>query len=209
MTHHLGVIGELCDRVYVMYAGQVVEEALVDDLYHAAAHPYTQALIACDPAHIEGRADHLPTIPGRLPDLTAPPPGCSFATRCPKATALCEHAAALCAPVGNPCGAVPQGDAMTPLMQAREPVGQPAAWGSALVAVARPNSPGWTCCKTSRSPSRGSETLGLVGESGSGKTTLAKAMLGLQAISAGNLSFDGQRLEDTRRLCLPCAAAQR
>ncbi len=92
VTHHLGVIGELCDRVYVMYAGQVVEEATVDDLYHAPRHPYTRALIACDPAHLETHTPVLPTIPGHLPDLTAPPPGCSFANRCPLVTSRCHTA---------------------------------------------------------------------------------------------------------------------
>ena len=90
VTHHLGVVGELCDRVYVMYAGQVVEEGLVDDIYHAPRHPYTAALIACDPAHLETHTPVLPTIPGRLPDLTAPPKGCAFAARCTKVTARCQ-----------------------------------------------------------------------------------------------------------------------
>ena len=80
--HHLGVVGELCDRVYVMYAGEVVEEAPVDTLYHAARHPYTRALMACDPAVLPGRVSPLPTIPGRLPDLVTPPSGCAFAVRC-------------------------------------------------------------------------------------------------------------------------------
>ena len=90
VTHHLGVVGELCDRVYVMYAGEVVEEGLVDDIYHSPRHPYTAALIECDPAHIEGQAHILPTIAGRLPDLGAPPAGCSFAARCPIATPRCR-----------------------------------------------------------------------------------------------------------------------
>ena len=90
VTHHLGVIAELCDRVYVMYAGEVVEEALVDDLFHAARHPYTRALLACDPAHFEGRLTRLPTVPGRLPDLTDPPQGCSFAPRCTSVQPHCH-----------------------------------------------------------------------------------------------------------------------
>ncbi len=93
ITHHLGVVGELCDRVYVMYAGQVVEEALVDDLYHAPRHPYTRALIACDPAHLHSHTPILPTIPGHLPDLSQPPPGCSFADRCPQVTGRCRNTA--------------------------------------------------------------------------------------------------------------------
>ncbi len=90
VTHHLGVVAELCDRVYVMYAGEVVEEALVDDLFHAASHPYTRALLACDPGHFEEPMALLPTIPGRLPDLTRPPAGCSFAPRCGIAKPHCH-----------------------------------------------------------------------------------------------------------------------
>jgi oligopeptide/dipeptide ABC transporter ATP-binding protein len=89
ITHHLGVVAELCDRVYVMYAGEVVEEALVDDLFHAPRHPYTKALLACDPGHFSEPTPILPTIPGRLPDLRNPPVGCSFAARCPMASAIC------------------------------------------------------------------------------------------------------------------------
>jgi oligopeptide/dipeptide ABC transporter ATP-binding protein len=90
VTHHLGVVAELCDRVYVMYAGEVVEEATVDDLFHAPRHPYTQALLACDPGHFADATPILPTIPGRLPDLTKPAVGCSFAPRCMLATARCH-----------------------------------------------------------------------------------------------------------------------
>ena len=90
VTHHLGLVGELCDRVYVMYAGEVVEEGSTDDVYHHPRHPYTQALIACDPANLHEQLDVLPTIPGRLPDLVNPPVGCSFASRCPRAHERCR-----------------------------------------------------------------------------------------------------------------------
>lgn len=91
VTHHLGLVGELCDRVYVMYAGEVVEEGSTDDVYHHPRHPYTQALIACDPANIAEASPELPTIPGRLPNLVDPPPGCGFASRCPRASDLCRN----------------------------------------------------------------------------------------------------------------------
>ena len=90
VTHNLGVVGELCDRVYVMYAGQVVEEALVDDIHHAPRHPYTRALLECDPANLTERTAVLPTIPGRPPDLARPPEGCAFADRCPIVTPRCR-----------------------------------------------------------------------------------------------------------------------
>ena len=91
ISHHLGVVAELCDRVYVMYAGQVVEQALVDDLFHAPRHPYTRALLACDPASFTNPTPVLPTIPGRLPDLRDPPKGCSYAPRCPLGSARCAE----------------------------------------------------------------------------------------------------------------------
>ena len=93
VTHHLGLVGELCDRVYVMYAGEVVEEGAVEAIYHSPQHPYTRALIACDPANIREPADLLPTIPGRLPDLLTPPAGCSFADRCPMVQPRCRSLA--------------------------------------------------------------------------------------------------------------------
>ncbi|MCA0431789.1 MAG: ABC transporter ATP-binding protein [Proteobacteria bacterium] len=90
ITHHLGLIGELCDRVYVMYAGEVVEEGRTEDIYHNPRHPYTKALIDCDPAHLDEPVAFLPTIPGRLPDLVALPSGCSFADRCPIVQERCR-----------------------------------------------------------------------------------------------------------------------
>jgi len=91
INHHLGVIGEVCDRVYVMYAGEVVEEGTVDEIHHAPRHPYTRALIACDPGHLGARARLLPTIPGRPPDLSPPPAACGFAPRCPLASERCRR----------------------------------------------------------------------------------------------------------------------
>ncbi|MBZ9870291.1 ABC transporter ATP-binding protein [Mesorhizobium sp. BR1-1-9] len=90
VSHHLGVIAELCDRVYVMYAGEVVEGGEVDAIFHDPRHPYTQALLACDPARFHDRLDRLPTIPGSLPSLTQPPPGCVYAQRCGGAFAPCK-----------------------------------------------------------------------------------------------------------------------
>ena len=89
VSHNLGVIAELCDEVYVMYAGEVVEHASVRDLFHSPRHPYTRLLLDCDPARVPGEVALLPTIGGVLPDLIAPPPGCVFAPRCPQAQPAC------------------------------------------------------------------------------------------------------------------------
>ncbi|CAN5465940.1 ABC transporter ATP-binding protein [soil metagenome] len=62
VTHHLGVVAELCDRVYVMYGGEVMEDGDVDQIFHAPVHPYTQALLRCDPALLPERVARLPVI---------------------------------------------------------------------------------------------------------------------------------------------------
>ncbi|WP_210245203.1 ABC transporter ATP-binding protein [Martelella alba] len=91
ITHNLGVVAELCDRVAVMYAGSVVEEAPVVDLFDAPRHPYTKGLLAARAAHASGER-RLQTIPGQVPDLLNRPSGCAFRTRCPFAADICATA---------------------------------------------------------------------------------------------------------------------
>ena len=91
VTHQLGVVAELCDRVAVMYAGEIVEEGPVDTIFHGPRHPYTRALLACDPAGLDRATGRLPMIGGQLPDLTNPPPGCAFAPRCGLAVEACRQ----------------------------------------------------------------------------------------------------------------------
>ncbi|WP_333814360.1 ABC transporter ATP-binding protein [Tabrizicola sp.] len=89
ISHHLGVIAELCDEMIVMYAGEVVERGSVRQIFKGARHPYTQALLECDPARLHERVKHLPTIPGTLPDLKNRSAGCIFRDRCAKAGPEC------------------------------------------------------------------------------------------------------------------------
>lgn len=89
ISHHLGVIAELCDEVVVMYAGEVVEAGSVRNVFHSPAHPYTRALLECDPGHIKEKTRNLPTIPGSIPDLVNLPGGCIFADRCPMQFEAC------------------------------------------------------------------------------------------------------------------------
>lgn len=93
VSHNLGLIAELCDEVVVMYAGVVVETGSVQDIFHRARHPYTRALLECDPARIAERSRKLPVIPGDIPDLTDPPAGCVFAPRCQRVKEVCNTAA--------------------------------------------------------------------------------------------------------------------
>ncbi len=91
ITHDLGVIAGIADRVLVMYGGQIVEQAPVHELFTEPKHPYTQALLTTIP-HIRGaRADKLTVIEGQPPILSAAPAACSFAARCPVAFARCQQ----------------------------------------------------------------------------------------------------------------------
>jgi oligopeptide transport system ATP-binding protein len=88
VTHDLGAIARVCDRVAVMYGGRIVETAEVATIFRAPQHPYTQALLRSLPS-VESRAGRLDPIPGQPPSVFAAKQGCPFAPRCPEAMALC------------------------------------------------------------------------------------------------------------------------
>jgi oligopeptide transport system ATP-binding protein len=91
ITHDLGVVAGIADRVVVMYAGFIVEEALVDDLYENPQHPYTLALLAALPRIDRRRDKRLKSIPGAPPNLLIPPSGCPFAARCDYVFERCKE----------------------------------------------------------------------------------------------------------------------
>ncbi|HXL95058.1 MAG TPA: ABC transporter ATP-binding protein [Streptosporangiaceae bacterium] len=90
VTHDLGLASAISDRVYVMYAGRIVETGTADDLFSNPRHPYTRALLNSSP-RIDGPARRLTAIDGYPPDLRTPLTGCPFAPRCPLATAICTE----------------------------------------------------------------------------------------------------------------------
>ena len=92
ITHDMTVAATLCDRIAVMYAGEIVEVGPTRDVFGAPRHPYTQGLIATATA-LKGRAKRLQEIAGELPNLAAPPPGCLFSPRCAHAMERCRAAA--------------------------------------------------------------------------------------------------------------------
>ena len=89
ITHDLGVVAENADRVLVMYAGKVIEQATVQQLFEAPAHPYTQGLIDSTP-NLDLQGGLLASIPGHVPDLARLPAGCAFAPRCSHAQSRCH-----------------------------------------------------------------------------------------------------------------------
>ncbi|WP_407175981.1 ABC transporter ATP-binding protein [Bradyrhizobium sp. STM 3562] len=91
ITHDLGVVAEVCDEVAVMYAGEIVERAAVDELFASPQHPYTVGLLGSIP-RLDRRAEHLATIEGMVPSMAKPPAGCRFAARCPFVSEICLKA---------------------------------------------------------------------------------------------------------------------
>jgi len=99
ITHDLGIVAETCERVGVMYAGNICEVAHVKDLFASPCHPYTKALLAAVPKFSqEGK---LNSIEGNVPNLVTPPPGCRFHPRCPKAQPICRKHVPADTEVGN------------------------------------------------------------------------------------------------------------
>ncbi|HWQ09106.1 MAG TPA: ABC transporter ATP-binding protein [Holophaga sp.] len=99
ITHDMGVAAEFCDKIAVMYAGNTVEYADTEGLFAKPLHPYSQGLFKAIPRI--GRTEELSTIPGEVPDLVDPPPGCRFHPRCAHAGPLCARQAPVLLPAGD------------------------------------------------------------------------------------------------------------
>ena len=89
ITHDMGAVWDVCDRVHVMYAARLAEKGPREAIFGRPAHPYARGLLAAMP-RLHGRVERLPDIPGQLPSLANPPPGCRFAPRCALAQAICR-----------------------------------------------------------------------------------------------------------------------
>jgi len=95
VTHDLGVVADIADRVIVMYAGRVVEQGTLDEIFYDPQHPYTWGLLGSIPLLDSDKADRLPAIPGQPPSLMNPPEGCAFRPRCPHVFEKCKEIPAL------------------------------------------------------------------------------------------------------------------
>jgi peptide/nickel transport system ATP-binding protein len=226
ITHDLGVVAGMADRVMVMYAGKPVETAPVDAIFFRSRMPYTLGLLGSLPRLDADSSAPLRPIPGAPPSLIALPPGCPFAPRCPVAIERCaaeepallavapQHSTA-CHRSGELAPGVPlfaAGDVVPapPLVPAAD--GQPVIGVIDLVKhypitsgrlVRRRVGETHAVCGVSLEL-RERETLGLVGESGCGKSTTARSILQLLPATAGSVRFEGEELTtQTRRQLRP------
>ncbi|RMF85075.1 MAG: ABC transporter ATP-binding protein, partial [Nitrospinota bacterium] len=90
ITHDLGIVAEMCDFVYVMYAGEIVEQGTLTQIFDHPAHPYTRGLLECIPKIDDLSQGKLSPIPGNVPSLINLPQGCHFKSRCPLAEPICD-----------------------------------------------------------------------------------------------------------------------
>jgi peptide/nickel transport system ATP-binding protein len=211
ISHNLAVIAKMCDRVGVLYAGELIEEGAATEIFESPRHPYTVGLLRCIP-HRGQRKDQgrLDTIPGFLPTPGHNLPGCVFAPRCPIAEDQCREAPPPAFDTGpgrtSRCFLHEQAPEMPRSTPSEVSLPGPVEEAEPILTVR-----GLSKTFTQRSEAvkalvgvdltlqRG-ETLGLVGESGSGKTTLARALLGLIAPDEGSvIELEDQQLSADAR----------
>ncbi|MEO8409100.1 MAG: dipeptide ABC transporter ATP-binding protein [Propionivibrio sp.] len=219
ITHDLGIVARMAQRVGVMYAGELVEEAPRDAFFAAPQHPYTQKLFAALP-DISRRGGRLETIAGQVPPLAAMPVGCRFAERCPHAWERCraESPPWYAAGAGHRvrCHLLDEpGRAVASTPSTAEPLVTLPTPDASLLTVKdlRVHFPirrgvlqrtvGYVKAVDGVSLElTAGRTLALVGESGCGKTTVGKALLRLIPASGGSVRLDGRELNGLSRAAM-------
>lgn len=219
ISHNLGVIAYVSDKVSVMYTGEIVEQASVEDIFLKPMHPYTQALMRCVPKLGESKeSSYLLPIPGRVPSPMNLPPGCIFAPRCQHARQLCRQKHPelrqvvpghfICCHFAEeiakaewqpPEGLLPElmrrgrrENAGEPILQAEHVKTYYKQRGKSLISLFGLGKKQYVKAvdDVSFELPKGC-TLGIVGESGCGKSTLAKTIVGLESPISGKLKFLG------------------
>jgi peptide/nickel transport system ATP-binding protein len=222
ITHNLGVVARFCDRVAVMYAGEIVERGPVERVFTAPAHPYTRSLLTCVPRLDVSKRDRaLSAIEGRLPSLVDPPPGCVFEERCEQRVDACR--ATWPAPEAVDGGGfvrclrwrelpafefeLHREESIAPEHRVDEDAVLTATDLRCYYALRRsvgeflrgaPARQVHAVDGLDLAVARAS-TLAVVGESGCGKTTLGRTLVGLQRPTAGELRFEGAVLAGMSR----------
>jgi peptide/nickel transport system ATP-binding protein len=205
ISHNLAIVSRVCERVGVLYAGELVEEGAGVALFAAPHHPYTAALLACLPRPGATKdTDPVRPIPGAMPRLDGELAACAFVSRCALAQARCAEEHPQLAPTTGDrqarCFFWPEAQRIKrplPLLE-RQVVPETVATGAPLLRVehlARRFGSGARTVQAVADASfalqRG-QIIGIVGESGSGKSTLARCVAGLLGLSAGHIVLDGR-----------------
>jgi peptide/nickel transport system ATP-binding protein len=209
ISHNLAVVSQVCNRVGVLYAGRLVEEGPVDDVFDTPAHPYTRGLLASLPGPLSRKGEtRLQAIPGQAAAAATRLSGCMFAPRCGFARERCTQAEPLLLSVSEPhmsrcyfwdeVVAVPE----TPsALEASPPPVTALTSSESLLSTVdvrktfRVGGDRTIALDGVTLDIPAGRTLGLVGESGSGKSTLARVIAGLDPLDSGKLNWDGQPLD--------------
>ncbi|MET1010679.1 MAG: oligopeptide/dipeptide ABC transporter ATP-binding protein, partial [Gaiellaceae bacterium] len=206
ISHNLGVIRRMCERVGVLYAGRLVEEGEAETVFTEPRHPYTVGLLRCIPrGGLRKDRDRLDTIPGYLPQLGATLPGCVFADRCALAKEICRQEEPPFHPVGgghfsrchfhDKAAELPRATSSRSPQAVRDAAADPVVrLEHASKTYSHEGNQLRALVDVDLAIGAG-ETLGLVGESGSGKTTLARVLLGLTSPDAESVvELNGEQL---------------
>ncbi|WP_227132705.1 dipeptide ABC transporter ATP-binding protein [Halorubellus salinus] len=212
ITHNLGVISEIADRVNILYAGEMLEKGPVEEVFTSPANPYTQALLATTPEIAKDK--EVKPIPGRIPELDAIPNGCIFADRCEFATEECRTDDIEMASVDG------ERDHESRCLHWRDVVDNPIDVPAKQASDRTPGEPILSINHLQKYYDEGGfiknligdhdpvkavndvsfdihegEAVGLVGESGCGKSTLGRTLLKLHTVTSGSIEYDGTDID--------------
>ncbi len=215
ITHDLGVVAEMAERVAVMYAGRLVEIRKVNDLYKDPQHPYTEGLLNSIPG-LDRKVDRLHVIEGNVPNLLDLPTGCAFRDRCPYAV---ERCALEIPPLVSPRPGLEvacfnyrdlREDRMASVVESTRQAAVTSEtqalvevkslvkhFATEKVLFGKPKSVVHAVEDVSFQIHEG-ETFGLVGESGSGKTTIGRIIVGLETATSGDVTLQGRSVADLK-----------